>query len=172
MLSSSKWDFVVLQEQSQLPAVEQLRRQQMYPAAQLLVRRIRDAGARPILFMTWAHRAGWPENGLPDYRSMQLQVDAGYLAIARELAVRVAPVGYAWSAAYGNDPRLELWQSDGIHPSELGTYLAACVFYAAIFRQSPEASTYRAGVSEDSARVLQATAAHIVLDSPAQWDFP
>jgi hypothetical protein len=46
------------------------------------------------------------------------------------------------------------------------------VFYAAIFRQSPKGSTYRAGLPEDTAQALQATAAHIVLDNPAQWDFP
>jgi hypothetical protein len=172
MLASSKWDFVVLQEQSQLPAIEQVRRQQMYPAARSLVRSIWDAGARPVFFMTWTHRAGWPEYGLPDYQSMQAQVGAGYLAIARELGVSVAPVGYAWSAAYAKDPRLELWQADGSHPSQLRTYLAACVFYAAIFRQSPEGSSYLAGVPNDTAQVLQATAAHLVLDGPAQWDLP
>jgi hypothetical protein len=86
--------------------------------------------------------------------------------------VPVAPVGYAWSAAYAQDPNLDLWQADGSHPTELGTYLAACVFYAAIFGRSPEGSSYVGGVPGDTARILQATAAHLVLDSPARWNLP
>jgi hypothetical protein len=172
ILASSKWDVVVLQEQSQLPAVEQVRRQQMYPAARSLVGAIRAAGARPMFFLTWAHRAGMPENGMPDYQGMQAQIGAGYLAIARELGAPVAPVGYAWSAAYAQDPNLALWQADGSHPTELGTYLAASVFYAAIFGQSPEGSSYVDGVPADTALILQATAAHLVFDDPARWNLP
>jgi hypothetical protein len=171
-LGSAKWDFVVLQEQSQIPASEQARVQQMYPAARLLVRRIEDAGARPIFFMTWAHRDGWPENGLPDYESMQVAIDDGYLGIARELGVPVAPVGYAWLLAHRQDPRLDLWQPDGIHPSMQGSYLAACVFYAAVFHESPEGLSYLADLPGQTARLLQTAAADAVLTRPEQWNLP
>jgi hypothetical protein len=67
-LKSSKWDVVVLQEQSQVPAVEPARTQAMYPAGRLLVRQIKDVGATPIFFVTWARRDGWAEKGLPGYR--------------------------------------------------------------------------------------------------------
>jgi hypothetical protein len=172
LLASSRWDVVVLQEQSQLPAMEQVRRQQMYPAARSLVRAIRAAGARPMFFLTWAHRAGMPESGMPDYQGMQAQIGTGYLAIARELGAPVAPVGYAWSAAYAQDPNLDLWQADGSHPTELGTYLAACVFYAAIFDQSPVGSSYLAGVPLATAHIMQAVAAQAVLDDPPRWNLP
>lgn len=92
-LQSSKWDFVVLQEQSQIPAVEPARSQEMYPAARALVQKIRQIGAQPIFFLTWALQDGWPENNLPDYESMQLQINQGYMAIANELITPVAPVG-------------------------------------------------------------------------------
>ena len=55
-LQSAKWAFVILQEQSQIPAIEQYRTQGMYPAARLLVSRIKATGATPIFFLTWAHR--------------------------------------------------------------------------------------------------------------------
>ena len=47
-LQSSKWNFVVLQEQSQIPAVEQACSQEMYPTARALVQKIRQTGAQPI----------------------------------------------------------------------------------------------------------------------------
>ncbi len=73
---------------------------------------------------------------------MQLEIDDGYLGIAHELRAPVAPVGIAWLAVRRQNPQLNLWQDDGNHPNEDGTYLAACVFYAVIFRQSPKESTY------------------------------
>ncbi|MGA2112883.1 MAG: DUF4886 domain-containing protein [Anaerolineales bacterium] len=169
-LPSSRWDFVVLQEQSEIPALEQTRTASMYPAARLLVHQIERAGATPIFFVTWAHRDGLPEDGLPNYESMQLQIDQGYLGIAAELDHPVAPVVYAWSAVTSQDPALGLWQTDGSHPTELGTYLAACVFYAVIFRQSPVGLSYLGHLSKGQAQLLQAAAANTVLNSPRQWN--
>ena len=172
LLNSAKWDYVVLQEQSQVPALEQDRTQIMYPAARTLVQQIKAIGARPIFFLAWAHHDGWPEEGMQTYAAMQAQIDAGYLGIAGELKVPVAPVGPAWQAATQQYPQLALWQSDNSHPTGQGTYLAACVFYAAIFRQSPVGLSYTAGLSADVAHELQSIAAETVLNDPSQWNLP
>src|SRR5690349_388345 len=91
-LKSSKWDIVVLQEQSQVPAIEPARTETMYPAGRSLVRLIVNVGATPIFFLTWAHRDGLAESGLPDYEAMQRQISRGYLGIAQELGAAAAPV--------------------------------------------------------------------------------
>lgn len=171
-LKSAKWDFVVLQEQSQIPAMQQSRTTGMYPAARTLVRQIRAAQAVPIFFQTWAHRDGWPENGLPGYEAMQSQIDTGYQQIAKELNVPIAPAGYAWFMAKRQNPQWNLWQDDGSHPNEQGTYLAACVFYAAVFRQSPEGLTYTAHLPQETAHAMQTIAANIVLKNPKLWYLP
>jgi hypothetical protein len=103
---------------------------------------------------------------------MQFKLDIGYLGIAEELSVPVAPVGYAWLLARNQNPQLDLWQPDGSHPTEIGTYLAACVFYAVIFRQSPKGLTYLATLPTETAQFLQQIAATTVLDDPAQWNLP
>jgi hypothetical protein len=163
---------VVLQEQSQIPAVDQLRRTQMYPAARTLVAMVRQAGAQPIFFLTWAHRDGWPENGLPDYSSMQSAIDGAYLAIAGEQRAAVAPVGYAWQAQLGQESSPGLWQDDGSHATRKGTYLAACVFYATIFRESPRGLTYHDDLSDAEASRLQEIAGATVLTEPSKWGLP
>ena len=162
-IASQRWDYVVLQEQSQTPASQRARTATMYPAIRTLVGSIRQAQATPLLFQTWAHREGWPEQGLPTYRSMQAQIDQGYRAIGGELNVQVVAVGDAWASALGRDGDAELWQADGSHPSEQGTYLAACVFYAAIFGASPEGLAYRGTLSAERAQQLQTIAADTVL---------
>ena len=58
-LTASSWDIVVLQEQSQIPAIEEFRQTQMYPAARRLISSIRNRGARPLLYLTWGRRDGW-----------------------------------------------------------------------------------------------------------------
>jgi len=163
---SSTWDIVILQEQSQIPASDIFREQEMYPAARVLVAKIRELGATPLFFLTPAHLDGWPEEGLPDYASMQAQINIGYWGIANELNAPVAPAGIAWSTVRGQNPELTLWQSDGSHPAEQGTYLTACVFYAVIFHESPQGINYRGNLSKEVAQILQKIASQTVLNTP------
>jgi hypothetical protein len=156
-LASAQWTFVVLQEQSEIPSVSD-RSATMYPAARELVSAIRRQGASPVFFETWAHEDGWPEAGLSDYHDMQVAIDDGYHEIAGEQSALLAPVGEEWSAALGKTT-LSLWQADGSHPTVAGTYLAACVFYEVIFRQSPKGLTYRDGLPAADASLLQSIAA-------------
>jgi hypothetical protein len=123
----------------------------------------------PVNAVTWARRDGWPENGMASYARMQSAIDDGYLTIAREQHVAVAPVGFAWSRAVDQDARSGLWQDDGSHPAAKGTYLAACVFYASIFRQSPLGLTYYAGLTGDEEAQMQRIAADTVLGDVARW---
>jgi len=169
-LETGEWDYVVLQEQSIMPALEQSRTQYMYPAARTLVQMIRDNGAQPVFFMTWGHRDGAPYFGVKDYESMQDGIISGYLTIADELDVPVAPVGSVWELVRQLDPEINLWQYDGSHPNENGTYLAACVFYAVIFQESPEGLTYTAQIPAETAQTLQSIAASVVLADPSYWN--
>jgi hypothetical protein len=131
---------------------------------------VRGAGATPLFFLTWAHRDGLPETGPQgDYAGMQKAVDDAYLTIAGEEDAAVAPVGYAWWTLLHDESGARLWQADGTHPSVEGTYLAACVFYAAIFREDPSGLGYRAGLPHDEAATVQKIAAAVVLGDPAKW---
>lgn len=171
-LTASRWDLVVLQEQSEISSVESLRQADMYPAAHDLVAMTRAAGAQPMFFLTWGHRNGWPANGMPDYASMQSSVDAGYLFIAGQEHAAVAPVGDAWMAIVDQNSDPGLWQDDGSHPTAKGTYVAACVFYASIFHQSPVGLSYHDFLSDSDAAQSQAAAASTVLSDPSKWGLP
>jgi len=159
VLEHKTWDIVVLQDQSEVPALEYERTHRMVPSGRFLVRKVRERAARPVFFQTWGHRDGLPSAGLANYQAMQSQLDLGYRVLADELKVPVAPVGDAWSKAVAQSPPLSLWQDDGSHPTPQGTYLAACVFYAVLLDQSPEGLSYRAGLPESTAHSLQSLAA-------------
>lgn len=167
-IQQGNWDLVVLQEGGWIPAVPHLRDEQMYPAAGFLDEQIRENGAETILFMTWGSRDGLPEEGYEDYPEMQAQIQTGYTGVADEIAARVAPVGTVWQSAIEREPKLNLWQADGIHPSKEGSYLAANVFYALFFKESPEGLIYTADLQAETAQFLQAVAAEIVLENLEQ----
>jgi len=169
-IRSRQWDFIVLQEQSQIPASPEARTSAMYPSARKLIQDITANGSRPVLFLTWAHKAGWPENNLPGYDAMQGQIDQGYLGLAGETNAMVIPVGLAWSNAFHQSSDLSLWQDDGSHPSEQGTYLAACVFYAALYGETPANLPYHANLPQGTALSLQTIAGETVLNNPSRWN--
>jgi hypothetical protein len=168
-LRAARWNVVVLQEASSIPAVERYRQTLMYPPARELARLIDAIGAEPMFYLTPAHRDGLPEAGLDSYAVMQSAIDEGYRVIAREMQAAIAPVGYAWAAAVRHGAGPDLWQKDGSHPTVEGTYLTACVFYTSIFQQSPKGLRYYAGLPKGEAVKLQEVASAVVFGDPSMW---
>ncbi len=175
-----QWDFVVLQDQSQIPG---------FPAADPSYVASRDAavglaalidqrGAETRLFMTWGRFDGDPQNQsrYPDFPTMQGHLADGYdgYRVAIEAAgypVEVVPVGLGWRQIYDElvaqdqDPHAastlfsRLYTVDGSHPSVHGTYLSACVLYAFLTGQSPVGPQWaHAGIDGDDRLVLQQVA--------------
>jgi hypothetical protein len=161
-IAAEDWNYVVLQEQSEQGATDG-GRDFMYGPGRALAEKAEAVGAVPMFFMTWAHEDGLPSAGLPDYDSMQRAVDAAYIQIAHELVVPVAPVGFVWYIVHHDHPDISLWQDDGSHPTQAGTYLAACVFYASVFRQSPSGLSFHGSLSDAQAKIMQDEAAEYVL---------
>ena len=160
LLREVRWDVVVLQEQSQVPSfADDDRAREFTPYVTDLADMIRASGAQPLLFVTWAHRTGDRRNVTGDtYAAMQQRVVDGYRDAAGASRSAVAPVGVAWAEALTRRPQLDLWASDGTHPSRAGSYLAACVFYAILERRSPVGSGYTDGLDLSLARFLQRVA--------------
>jgi hypothetical protein len=152
------WTAVILQEQSEIPALAANRDALMAPAASMLARRIQLSGARPYLLETWAHRDGLPSAGL-DYAAMQAAIDDAYRTIARQTGSGLVPAGEAWERALAAAPQIQLWNEDGSHPAPAGTYLAACVLYQVLTGSSPVGLSETAGLDAATAATLQRIAA-------------
>ena len=173
IIESQSWDLVVLQEKSDIPALIAEREEKMCPNVRQLNDLVKVQGAKTILFMHWAYQDGYPAVGLLDYQAMQDEVALGYLAIADELDLLVAPVGITWQNALVDEPNLDLWMPDGKHPSPLGSFLAASVFYALIFNESPAGLPFSVnGVGEDVGVTIMEIAAETVLENSANWNIP
>jgi hypothetical protein len=147
MIQSQRWDFVVLQDQSQAALHN---RQSMFEYGKKFGAEIQKQGSQSILYMTWA---------LQNKPEQQAIISKAYEGLAKETKARLAPVGNAWQMALTGDEQLVLHDTDQKHPNLTGSYLAACVFYATIYGKSPEGLPGQLGdLSDIQARSLQAVA--------------
>lgn len=163
VITNQNWDIVIIQEKSDLPI---LNRNLMVQGVQRIDEMLASRDQRVILFMPWAYQSGFPEAELENYVDMQNKVAEAYNLTAEEFEMEVAPVGIAWQRALQTKPDLELWADDGRHPSGYGSFLAANVIYALVFKQDP-AGIRIPGDDENLEKIhkfLQLTAADFVPD--------
>jgi hypothetical protein len=145
-LKGRKWNFVVLQEQSMRP-IENPERFGLYGG--LLADEIKSTGAKALLYMTWSRKSA---------PKQQDTITKAYRTVGLENGCIVVPVGEAWRAVREENPEIELFANDGSHPTPAGSYLAACVFYAAITGKTPLGLPRTVDVKPEDASHLQAAA--------------
>ena len=149
------WSYVVLQEQSQRPALEN-EKDKFREYARKLDSEIRANGARTVLLMTWER---------PDsirYGVTTANMSTVFNAAGAELGARVAPAGTAFARSLRERPDIALYVQDG-HPTTYGTYLAACVLYGVIFNKSPVGNPFSdKSIPPETRAYLQRIAAETV----------
>lgn len=125
LIREGDYDAIVIQDHSRraINAPDSL----MY-YGQLFGKEIQAKGARVYLYMTWARE-------FDPY--MQSEITNKYTELAEKINAVVVPVGLAWQRARTLRPNLPLYDADQSHPSPLGTYLNACVFYGVLTQKSP-----------------------------------
>jgi hypothetical protein len=146
-IKNGDYDCVVLQEQSTLPVKNAAR---MHESVRLFDEAIKSAGARTVLYMTWARKHA-PET--------QAAITDAYNMIGEELNALVVPVGTAWQKFLAEHDEPVLHDRDQSHPTLAGSYLAACVFVAVLFRENPVGiETEVRGLTSNERLLLQKTA--------------
>ncbi|CAA6799188.1 MAG: Putative secreted protein (Por secretion system target) [uncultured Aureispira sp.] len=176
-IRQGNWDFVVIQEQSQKPSFRpaQVAADVLPYAAQLNDSIVaNNACAETVFFMTWGRKNGDQSNcanytPLCTYAGMQARLRSSYLLMANQNQGICSPVGAAWQVVRDSFPLIELYNADQSHPSYAGSYLAACTFYASLFKKSPVGLSFHGNLSAADAQALQNIAAMVVLDSLPNW---
>ncbi len=128
------YDYVILQDQSQTPYFMPER---TLDAGEKWCALAKKAGAKPVLFLTWAHAQKGKNGQWQALAGMQEGTSTTYCKLAEKTGAKVAPVGEAWQTWYKKYPSVALHGNDGSHPNALGTYLAACVLYGTISDRKP-----------------------------------
>jgi hypothetical protein len=155
-LRNGTYTHVVLQGQSLEPLANP---EEFLTFAEKLAEEAVKRGSKVVFYQTWARREGSAEYRKPwsggTTEKMQRGLSAAYAKAAASCGARVAPVGDVWSAALAVEDPPKLFDADGSHPSQAGTYLAACVFYETLTERSClELEAQRKGLAaKDAARL-------------------
>lgn len=154
------YTYVILQEQSLRPIDET---PLFYEGVRMLTAKALANGAKPVLYQTWARKEGhaYLSDSSLTTDQMETKLRAAYEAIASELSLPVAHVGYAFRQVVASNPEIELYHPDRTHPAEAGAYLAACVLYATIYHESPVGLSYDGGLGKAAAHILQTVAGDV-----------
>ena len=146
-LEALDWDIVVLQENSSIAANNIL---EAKLGIEEVSRKIKNKKARVYLFMTWAYK---------DQPGMLNGIKTTYEEIAPLINAKIVAVGEAFKQVQNdNSFGTDLYNQDGIHASAAGTFLAAAMFYEAIYGKDPSLNSYTAGLSPEEADYLKAMA--------------
>lgn len=154
-ISRAKWDIVVLQ---QGPSASTEGRLSLLEYTRRFSEEIRRSGAKTALYMVW-----------PSVERAQDfdRVSESYQMAAKEIDGLLFPAGEAWRMAWRRDPDLKLYSMDGLHPTIMGSYLAALVIYEQLYGQAfkgtPHRLKLRSGteieIPREQARLLEEAAA-------------
>jgi hypothetical protein len=153
VIASRRWDYVVLQ---QGPSTTPINRDSLIIATRFFAPHIRNAGAVPALYMVWptSDRTAFFDAARISYQMAADTVDGIFM-----------PAGRAWVKAWETDPTLTLYDADGLHPTAMGTYLAALVIYerltghdARLLPVNPLVQGIPLGAPEATVRLLQRAA--------------
>ncbi len=174
-IARGNWDFVVLQEQSQRPALPEAATR-FFPQVKTLNTLIKTANpcTETMLYMTWGRKNGDTENcgahpPVCTYEGMDSLLRLSYMQAADSNKAVVSPVGAVWRHIRQKWPTLELYNADGSHPSVAGSYAAALCFYTCMFRKNPVAVRYNHGLTATEANNIKMAVKTVVFDSLLTW---
>lgn len=177
LIQAGNWDYVILQEQSQLPSFPDGQvASQVYPYAKKLdsLIKVYNPCAQTLFYMTWGRKNGDAGNcaSFPTvctYAGMDSLLQLRYTIMAQSNQASVAPVAKVWRSLRENHPGTELYIADESHPSNKGSFAAACTFYAMLFGKDPVATSYNFTLGATDAAIIKNTSKTIVFDSLSFW---
>ena len=192
--SGHVWDFVVLQDQSQVPGLSRSNQDWIdsKDSAILIADEVESEGSEVMLMMTWGYRNGDVTNSMiySNFTNMQDRLEDGYTDYHDNMTTQsrdvwIAPVGLGFKNVYysvmasGANPALpgntfyDLYTSDGSHPSLSGAYLAACVLYSAMTgNASVDTNDSISGLSAALKLELQQAADDTVFNQTSDIQYP
>lgn len=159
IFADGRWTHVVLQAQKYSTTGRY--RYPTLPAEQWL-RKIREHGARGLLFPEWA-RDGHDEEAA--------RIQALHQKIAAKEPACVVPVGLSWQQLQRQLPELRLHAEDGNHANPAGSLLTAMTLFAVINEGLPELPAFTdLPVSAAHQQAMQAAVRHTLQSHPPGGD--
>lgn len=124
-IAEGGWEWVVLQ---QGPSSVQVNRDSLRTLTQMFGAEIAKVNAKPALF------SAWPAASRTQDFDRAIE---SYALAASDVSGILLPVAASWKKAWESDATLQMYQ-DGLHPSAIGSYLAAATIYSKLLNRTPK----------------------------------
>lgn len=155
IFEKKKYDVVVLQEQSDRPAIEP----EIYLAALgALVERAKRSGAECVAYGTWPKQLGHKNLerfGISKYE-MAKMLDATFQRAGEHFGIRVAYAGKCFAQIERTAGHIDVYNEDLTHPSYAGSYTAALCILNSAFGVDPETVTFNGELCANDAQLIRA----------------
>lgn len=168
-MKTRKWDVVFIQGFSRELAQDSLTiATETMPYAKMLIDSIQKYSpcADIYFYMTWGYYDGFPlDERNNTYEKMQENIRKGYTQMSKAFHFPIAPVGMVWQQVRAANPEIPIYMDDHEHPNANGSFIAACTFYASIFRESPVGGKAPVTVLPSAVAPIEKIAARVVLNN-------
>ncbi|MBE6608094.1 MAG: hypothetical protein E7633_06035 [Ruminococcaceae bacterium] len=162
-LAGKKYDFVIMQEQSQRPASDPIK---FIEGLSALHNKVKTAADKEFLYSTWGRKAesddlteaGWTSRYMTD------RLAASYTVGGEKIGAEVCYVGLAFADIYENYPEINVYDPDCSHPSAIGSYLAGITIFAKIFGFDPRALDFDGSFDKKDTEILKTAAYKAVFE--------
>lgn len=173
-INQQTWDYVVIQGMSkELSYGNEYIDSAIVPYFQKIVDtlKVNNPLVNILLYMTWGYEKGY-HYGDTNYtfEEMGARIESGYRYLANLYDFPIVPVGNVWKEIREKYPQYDLYETDGYHPSNIGSYIIANTFFSALFHSNPAGVFIPRKVKENVAHNIQATAFNYVISNLSKYN--
>ncbi len=161
-IEEKEWDIIILQTGGVSVLIPESVKYKVNPAIEKIKELNENSETRFLLFNTWTTKVDYPikycYKGLQisqtlermnEFCSQEINNSKEYLKLLNEAYAQIAEQnslektnhGDLFQQIFKNHPDIEILE-DNIHPSDLGAYLSACIFYKEITKNDPSDLIY------------------------------
>lgn len=168
------WDIIILQTGGVPVLIPEAVKYNITPAIEK-IKELASGKTRFILFNTWTAKVDFPKQYC--YRGIQidsslermdefcspviqdeddflLKLNNSYTSIAKSHGLEKTDHGNIFQEVFDKHPELKILE-DEMHPSKLGAFLSACIFYELITKKDATALDYTADLGPNETEVLK-----------------
>lgn len=169
-----KWDHIILQEGTVRLLIQEVKTLQVIPAINDIKKLTNNDNTSFVLFKTWPSLDTFPKQFCypsrvvsptikkekccsPMIKSLDEEVkliNAGYDTVAKVTNIKTVPITNCYLEILKLHQNIILYDDDQ-HPSKLGAYLNACVFFKYFTKRKATSIKYHAGIDEEKIRIIQ-----------------
>lgn len=173
-IKEKDWDIIILQTGGVSVLIPESVQYKINPAIER-IKNLATTNTRLILFNTWTTNIEFPKKYC--YRGIQLdpslermkefcspsiedendylfKLNSSYKSIAENFGLEKTDHGDVFQRVFKKHPELEILE-DEMHPSKLGAFLSACIFYEMITKKDASELEYTADLDSKKSEVLK-----------------